>query len=179
MIEPDTAGTIPESLDNIQTRFLGFRRDSWAATSNWLVCPPFFLCVPIFLFSKSHLSVFFFHLSWMNLVKLKLYKVICLDVFIKLPRDICVLHHPFIAKVFARSPCDQTGKTVPICRAALCSLSSLKAGEKPVTSAVFTNQALGCVMWFPLRWGDCVLWRDGACNITRNIKSTMSFLDDE
>lgn len=92
----------------------------------------------------------FFILSGRNLVKLKLYKVICLDVFIKLPRDIYVLHQPFIAKVFARSLCDQMGKIGSIFIAILYCLSSLKAAEKPVTSLMFASEVLDYVMWFAL-----------------------------
>lgn len=108
----------------------------------------YFFC--IFPFSKSHLSGFL-ALSWRNLVKLKLHKVICLGVFIKLPRDIYILHQPFIAKVFARSPWDQIGKTGPICTAVLYSVSSLKAAEKPVTSMVFTSQRLRNVVSSDMR----------------------------
>lgn len=61
-----------------------------------------------------------------------------------------MLHQPFIAKVFARSLCDQMGKMGPICTAILYSLSSLKATEKPVTSVMFTSQVLDYVMWFAL-----------------------------
>lgn len=153
MIEPFTAGDMQESLDNLHTRCLAFRRDSLAATSSSLICPLFFPHVLVFLFSESHLSGFI-TLSGRNLVKLTLYKVISSDVSIKMPRDIYVLRQPSIAKVFACSVCDQ--KTGPICTAVLY-LFGLKAAEKPVTSAVFTNQVLGYVMWFPLAPHDCVL----------------------
>lgn len=129
----------------------------------------FFPHVLVFLFSESHLSGFI-ALSGRNLVKLTLYKVICSDVFIKMPRDIYVLRQPSIAKVFACPVCDQ--KTGPICTAVLY-LFGLKAAEKPVTSAVFTNPGLGYVMRFPLAPHDCVLWRDWGCNITENIKWAM------
>lgn len=119
--------------------------DSERFESCCLVCPLFFLHVPIFLFSRSHLSGFL-TLSLRNLVKLKLYKVICLDVFIKLPRDIYLLHQPFIAKLFAHSLCDRGGKTGPVCTAVLYSLSSLKAAEKPENM----SQVLIYVIWFPL-----------------------------
>lgn len=133
--------------------------------------------VPIFLFCRSHLSSFF-TLSWRNLVKLKLYKVICLDVIIKLPRDIYLLHQPFIAKLFAHSLCDQGRKTGPICPAVLYSLSSLKAAEKP-ENTVFMSQVLIYVIWFPLTWDDCVLWKHWGCQKTENIKSIMWFQNCE